>query len=132
MARLLLGVRALEHEEFVKLHAQGLVNVVVDRSAAMDVCDKDKRIGKQKRLGHMLWSNLSILALFAGPISIIWFPWPIGISVFVLVGLGGMALARTAACSFVREAALEDSGFYGDLVKDGVMSVRRVGGSERG
>lgn len=121
----------MEHEEFVKLHAQGPVNVVVDRSAAMDVCDKDKRIGKQKRLAHILGSNLSLLALFAGPISIIWFPWYFGIGVFVLVGLGGMALARTAACSFVRGAALEDSGFYTDMVKDGVMSVRRVGGSGR-
>lgn len=117
----------MEHEEFVKLHAEGQVNVVVDRSAAMDVCDKDKRIGKQKRLVHMLGSNLSILALIAGPISIIWFPWPIGIAVFVLVGLGGMALARTAACSFVRDTALEDSGFYTDVVKDGVMKVRRAG-----
>lgn len=116
----------MKYEEFVNMHAEGLAKVIIDRSAAMDVCDKDPRIGKQRRLVHMLFSNLCLVALVAGPISIIWFPWQYGIGVFVLVGLGGGALARTVACGFVRQAAVEDSDFYSDMVKNGVMKVGRL------
>lgn len=118
----------MKHKELIDLHAKGQAKVIVDRSAAMDVCDKDPRIGKQRRLTHKIGWSLCLIALFAGPLSIIWFPWYFGIGVFVLLGLGGGAIARTVASSFVRETALEDSDFYTDMVKNEVMTVSKQGG----
>lgn len=118
----------MKHNEFVDLYAKGQAKVIVDRSEAMDVCDKDPRIGKQRRLTHKIGWGLCLIALVAGPVSIIWFPWYFGIGIFVVLGLGGGAIARTVASSFVRETALEDSDFYTDMIKNEVMTVSKQGG----
>lgn len=116
----------MKHKEFVEMHNNGQAKAKIDRSAAMDVCDNDPRIGKQNRLIHKVTWGLCLLALFAGPLSIIWFPWYYGIGVFVVLGLGGGAIVRTLACGYVLDAALEDADFYTDMIRNEVMTVRQL------
>lgn len=117
----------MNHADFVELYRQGHIKVNINRSAAMHVCDRDRRIGGPRRGAHSLWKNVGCLLPVAGIISLFWLPWFYCVG-GVLLGFIVLPAVQHSAAGFVLETALEDPLFYEDMVATGVLKVDHTRG----
>lgn len=112
------------HGEFVDMYRKGAVQVQVDRSAAMHICDHDLRIGSGRRAAHSFWKNFGCLLPIAGIVSLIWLPWYYCLGSVVLAVIVMPATQKSAA-EFVLEAALENESFYLSMLEAGIIRIAK-------
>ncbi len=113
----------MTHDEFISAYKQGKIEVAVDRSAAMHVCDQKGALPTNVRAAHLFWKNLGCLMPIAGLLSFIWLPWYWCVAA-VIAGFVIMPATRTSAASFVLEYALQDPAFWSTMVDRGVLKLR--------
>jgi len=115
-------LNTLTHEELKALHIAGKISVRANMSMSMHICDKDRRISGATRVAHQLFKWIGLLMLIGGPISFFFIKWYWALAIF-LFSFPVINASRQSAGQFVVEAALNDEGFYYDMLAINVLTI---------
>jgi hypothetical protein len=115
----------MTHAEFINAYNQGKIEIAVNRSAAMHVCDQKGALPGNVRAAHLFWKNLGCLMPIAGLVALIWVPWYWSV-VGIVAGFFVMSATRQSAAGFVLEHALQNPAFWSAMVERGVLTMRET------
>jgi len=112
----------LSHHELVQAYRAGRVQIHVDMSRAMHVCDKDQRFAKGVKFAHHFWKNAGCVLPLAGVALFFFVKWYWAVGALIL-GFMTMQATRKSSAQFVRDLALENEGFYYDMINLNVITT---------
>lgn len=112
----------LSHDELVQAYRTGRVQIHVDMSRAMHVCDKDQRFTKGVKFAHHFWKNAGCALPLVGVTLFFFVKWYWAVGALIL-GFMTMQATRKSSAQFVRDLALENEGFYYDMINLNVITT---------
>lgn len=112
----------LSHEELNTLYKAGKISAHANMSSSMHICNSDPRIPTAKKAAHIFWQLTSILIFIGGPISMFFIKWYWGVAILFFSFIV-MNATRRSAGEFVIETALENKGFYHDMLARNVLFI---------
>jgi hypothetical protein len=100
----------MEHSLFVNCWKQGLINIVVNRHAALSIANS-KVLPKRYQAAHHFWCWMVFLLIPAAGATMYFFTWWAGLVIIMFIPIMAEAI-KTSAMQFMIDHALENPEFY--------------------
>ena len=117
----------MNHEEFVKKHAQNEISAGIDESIALMLINQ---LPNRYRAAHLFWSWIWILSIPASICIAIFYKWWVGL-LLLLVGTPMIFRStKESAAQFVLAHAIQSEEFFNFLVDRKVLLLRETSESQ--
>lgn len=100
------------------------MDVRVDLSAAMRVCDTHPAIDTSARVAHNFWNVTGCLVPVVGVVCLFFIPWYFALAMIVIGVALIMPTTRKTAGEVVFETALKNKQFYQEMIAQKVIVCR--------